>query len=257
MGASPGFGVWINQNTQQPKKAESKNVTFKSPLTHEERDDTKEQLQLWREAEKNKTWRDTPPKVKVATQEGICIMEIELIVGLPPQVAYDVLTNPDNQPYSRNIKKRGLLENKSRKVVSEDPPGQIVEVEKVVPVLWNLLSFPISLVFAENRKDLSGVYDKKKIMFMKMFEGHWKVEPIYVDSERLCKNMKPRTREEYRRCSGGQGKIASKVTMGGVFQPNSIFNVPPVSWFIRGITVKTTKTLLQDFLNLAAAIRGV
>lgn len=43
------------------------------------------------------------------TQEGICIMEIELIVGLPPQVAYEVLTNPDNQPYSRNIKKRGLL----------------------------------------------------------------------------------------------------------------------------------------------------
>lgn len=102
-----------------------------------------------------------------------------------------------------------------------------------------------------------GVYDKKKIMFMKMFEGHWKVEPVYVDSERLCMNMKPRTREEYREWSGGQGKIASKVTVGGVFQPSSIFNLPPVSWFIRGITVKTTKALLQDFLNLAAAIRGV
>ncbi|CAH2033725.1 unnamed protein product [Thlaspi arvense] len=261
----PGFGAWINQNTQQPlRKAESskksEKVKSKSASeinTHEERDDTNEQLKLWRDAEKKAPWHDAPPKVKVATQEGICVMQMEFTLGLPPQAAYNVLTNPNNQPYSRNIKKRRLMENISRKVVSEDEPGPIVEVEKAVPVVWNFLSFPISLVFAENRKHHSGVYDKKKIMFMKMFEGHWKVEPVYVDSVRLCKHMKPRTREEYRKCSGGEGKIASKVTVAGVFQPSSIFNLPPLSWYIRGFTVKTTKTLLQDFQNLAASIRGV
>ncbi|VVA92285.1 unnamed protein product [Arabis nemorensis] len=101
----------------------------------------------------------------------------------------------------------------------------------------------------------TGSIREKKMMFMKTFEGNWKVEPIYVDSERLCKHMKPKSSEEYRKCSGGQGLIASKVKMDQVFQPSSPFNLPPLSWFIRGITVKTTKTVIKDLQNLATAIR--
>ncbi|XP_024008857.1 uncharacterized protein LOC18992603 [Eutrema salsugineum] len=112
----PGFGAWVNQNIQQPlTKAESKkseNVNSKSASeinTLEERDETKEQLRLWRDAEKRAPWHDAPPKVKVATQEGICVMEMEMVLGLPPQVAYDILASPNNQPYTRNFKNRGLL----------------------------------------------------------------------------------------------------------------------------------------------------
>lgn len=48
--------------------------------------------------------------LKVATQEGICVMNIEFTLGLPLQTAYDVLSNNlDNQGYFRNIKRRGLL----------------------------------------------------------------------------------------------------------------------------------------------------
>jgi len=36
-------------------------------------------------------------------------MEMEFILGLPPQTAYDVLTNQDNITYSREIKGRPLL----------------------------------------------------------------------------------------------------------------------------------------------------
>lgn len=33
--------------------------------TNEERDETQEQLKLWRDAERNKKWDDAPAKVKV------------------------------------------------------------------------------------------------------------------------------------------------------------------------------------------------
>lgn len=40
---------------------------------------------------------------------GMSTIEMQFTLGLPPQAAYDVLTNPDNQPYSRIIKGRQLL----------------------------------------------------------------------------------------------------------------------------------------------------
>lgn len=33
--------------------------------THEERDEMKHQLKLWRDAEQKEQWNDDPPKVKV------------------------------------------------------------------------------------------------------------------------------------------------------------------------------------------------
>ena len=55
-------------------------------------------------------------------------------------------------------------------------------------------------------------------MFMKVFEGSYKVEPIYVDSERFCKHRLPKSLEEYKKWRGGQGKIASKVILNQYFQ---------------------------------------
>lgn len=81
---------------------------------------------------------------------------------------------------------------------------------------------------------------------MKVFEGSWKVEPLYADQERLCKSRSRINGEEYKKCSGGKGRIGSKVTMEQIFQPCSLLNVPPISWFIREITIKTIKNLLED-----------
>ncbi|CAA7036016.1 unnamed protein product [Microthlaspi erraticum] len=173
MGIFPRFGVWINQNAQQPLKGESKkseNVKSKSSVseidTNEDRDEMKEQLTLWRVSNKKKQWYDPPPKVKYGKE-------------------------------------------------------------------------------------------KNAMKFMEMFEGSYEVEPMYVDSERFCKNMKPKNREEYRKCSGGQGRIASKVKLDQVFKPSSLFNLPPISWYIRWFTVKTTKTLIDDLQVRGAMIRGV
>ncbi|KAG7655317.1 hypothetical protein ISN44_As01g024000 [Arabidopsis suecica] len=257
MGIFPGFGGLINQNTQEPPKAENVKSKSRSEIKntdHEERDEMKEQLKLWRHAEKKEQWEDVPAKVKVETEDGLCHVDMVFTLGLPPQAAYDVLTNPDNQSYSRIINQRHeLLDNVSRKVLTDNGSSQTVEAEKAVA--WKFLSWsgtiPISLDFVEN------LYMKRKMMFMKSFEGSWKVEPIYVDSKRLCKQMKPKSREEYHKCSGGQGKIASKVKMNQTFQPSFPFNLPPLSWYIRDITIKITKALIQDLQDMGAKLRGV
>ncbi|XP_024008619.1 uncharacterized protein LOC18992602 isoform X2 [Eutrema salsugineum] len=270
MGIFPGFGSWINQNTQQSHDQRSGNVKQKSMSeenTHEERDEMKEQLKLWRDENKKKQWYDPPPKVKVETRNdlewGLCHMQMEFTLGLPPQAAYDVLTNPDNQPYSKMIKNRELLENISRKIESENKGknSQIVDSEKALS--WNFLwwsgTIPIRLYFIEKPRELAVLYGKQKneMRYMAMFEGSYEVEPMYVDSERFCKHMKPKSREEYRKCSGGQGRIASKVKLDQIFKPSPLFNVPPISWFIRKVTVKTTKTLAEDLQTASAVIRGI
>ncbi|KAG7647361.1 hypothetical protein ISN45_At01g024030 [Arabidopsis thaliana x Arabidopsis arenosa] len=40
-------------------------------------------------------------------------------------------------------------------------------------------------------------YKKEKMMFMKLLEGCYKVERLYIDSKRLCKQMEPKSQEEY------------------------------------------------------------
>uniref|UniRef100_M4D7C1 DUF220 domain-containing protein n=1 Tax=Brassica campestris TaxID=3711 RepID=M4D7C1_BRACM len=213
MGGFPGFGVWMNQKTQQPLKTgskrseddKSKSVSPKESnnmeLYHDSEEEDK-QIKLWNVAERKHPWYDPPPKVK---------------------------------------------KNKSRKVLKKDGPREILETENTVAFdfLWWSGAFPIKLIVDENIKDLTAKYKKEKMMFMKVFEGNYKVEPIFVDSERLCKHRLPKTREEYKKCSDGQGKIASKVIMNQYFQPSPPFNLPPFSWYINGITIRTTKTLLQ------------
>ncbi|KAF8081039.1 hypothetical protein N665_0909s0025 [Sinapis alba] len=216
MGIFPEFGAWINQNTQQPRKSEnveSKKVSKMKP--HEDRDDTKEQLKLWREAEKKKQWIDPSPKVK---------------------------------------------QNTSRKVTSKnDGKGQREDADKVL--VWKFhkwsRNIPIRVRTVDPRKiNVRYEIERNDMRFMEIFEGSFKVEPMYVDSKRLCKNMKPKSREEYKKCSGGQGKIASKVVVEQVFKPSFFFNLPPVSWYIRWLTVKTNKAVAKDFQIRAAVLRG-
>ncbi|CAG7864842.1 unnamed protein product [Brassica rapa] len=45
--------------------------------------------------------------------------------------------------------------------------------------------------------------DRNAMEFLDTLKGSYSVEPVYVDAERLCKNMTPR--EEYRKYSGGKG----------------------------------------------------
>ncbi|CAH2033730.1 unnamed protein product [Thlaspi arvense] len=276
MGVFSGFGEWINQNNQQPLKAESKrpeNVKSSSvskkdnniqepwywdpaedpkvkseakksgqpvrsmPLyatdpKYYELAEVKRQVGLWIVPNNKHPWYDAPAKIKVKTKKGLCHMNIEFTLGWPPQGVYEMLTNPRNVFFFRIFDKqfRQRLDNKSTKVLKKDGPRQITEVEKTF----------------EMEAPWVAKYKKEKMRYMKVFEGSWKVEPLYADQERLCKSRSRISDEEYKRCSGGKGRIGSKVTMEQIFQPSSLLNVSPVSWFIRGITIETTRTLLED-----------
>ncbi|KAG7598093.1 hypothetical protein ISN44_As06g023890 [Arabidopsis suecica] len=265
-----GFGGWINQNIQEPPKAESKrsvdvntnSVSEKdsnNQKLHYDKEEMKNQTQLWIDAEKKQPWYDAPPKVKVKTKKGLCHMHIELTLGWYPDGVFELFTNPNDGPLFFDMNKHGrqLLEYKSRKVLKKDGPRQIVKVEQ--PVAWDFLwwsgAIPIELIVEENQTDLTAKYKKEKMMFMKVFEGSYKVEPLYVDSVRLCKHNEPKSLQEYKICSGGQGRIASKVTMDQYFQPYPPFNLPPFSWFIRDITIWTTITLLKMLQHASVVFR--
>ena len=118
-----------------------------------------------------------------------------------------------------------------------------------------LLSQESTPFFVPNSAYWQGKYKKEKVMFMKVFEGNFKVEPVYVDQERLCKKKLPKDQEEYKKCSGGEGKTASKLTINQYFEPYPPFNLPPLSWYIRGSTIKASKNLLIALQNTSKIIR--
>lgn len=89
--------------------------------------------------------------------------------------------------------------------------------------------------------------------FMEKFEGSWKMEPLFVDEE-LCHPLKPKSMAEYVACTNGRGRIASKLRLEQLIQP-TIVPPPPISWYLRGITTKTTEMLIDDLLAEAARIR--
>lgn len=96
-------------------------------------------------------------------------------------------------------------------------------------------------------------FKQVKSGFMKRFEGNWKVKPLFVD-EHMCDRLKPKTLEEYEQCTGGKGRVGSKVTLDQLIQP-AIVPPPPISWYLRGITAKTTEMLIHDLLAETAKIR--
>jgi hypothetical protein len=143
----------------------------------------------------------------------------------------------------------------SRKVVVDEGLRQVVEVEQAA--LWRFLwwsgTISVHVLVDQNRADHSMRFKQVKSGFMKRFEGSWKVKPLFVDED-MCDRLTPRTVEEYNRCTGGKGRIGSKVTLDQLIQP-AIVPPPPISWYLRGITAKTTEMLINDLLAETGRIR--
>ncbi|CAH8386908.1 unnamed protein product [Eruca vesicaria subsp. sativa] len=265
MGIFPGFGGWISQ---QPKKSEDvKSKPVRETKIHEERDiEMKEQIKLWREANKKRgQYQEPPPTIKVKTDyklDGLTDMQMEFTMGMPPQAAYDILANQDNISFSREIKGRALLKAVSRTVTSEKDKGELdVVVEK--ELAWKFLflsgTIPIRLTVQEDPNKLSVSYQKDKtaMNFLDTFEGRYTVEPVYFDAEHLCKRRKPKSLEEYRKCSGGKGLIASKVKVQQSYRTSFPLDLPLLSSYFRRFTIETTKKVAEDLQMRAGDIRGV
>jgi len=91
--------------------------------------------------------------------------------------------------------------------------------------------------------------------FMRKFEGCWKIEPLFVDKE-LCLPLDPHTLEEYESCTGGRGRVGSAITLDQLIEP-ALLPPPPISWYLRGITTRTTEMLVSDLIAETARLRGI
>ncbi|XP_047149606.1 uncharacterized protein LOC124821719 isoform X2 [Vigna umbellata] len=208
-----------------------------------------EQLQAWRE---NPSWVDRPPLVKVTVPKGsLCNLNAEVDVGLPPDAVYNIVTDPDNRRVFKNIK-----EVISRTVLVDEGHRQVVDLDQAAiwKFLWWSGTISINVLVDQNRKDHSMKFKQTKTGFMTKFEGCWRVEPLFVD-EAMCHPFKPMTKEDYNACTRGKGRIGSKVSLEQILQP-AIVPPPPISWYLRGITARTTEMLIYDMLAETARIRG-
>ncbi|PKI62761.1 hypothetical protein CRG98_016860 [Punica granatum] len=208
-----------------------------------------EQLQAWKE---NPVWVDRTPEIKVSVPKGsLCNLGVKVDVGLPPDAVYNIVIDPDNKRVFKNIK-----EVISRKVLVDEGLRQVVEVEQAA--LWKFLwwsgTISVHVLVDQNRLDHSMKFKQVKTGFMKRFEGHWRVEPLFVDED-ICSPLKPSTLEDYKSCTGGKGRVASRVSLDQLIQP-ALVPPPPISWYLRGITTRTTEMLINDLVAEAVRIRG-
>ncbi|CAN8235754.1 unnamed protein product [Cochlearia groenlandica] len=210
--------------------------------------DLEKQLDSWR---LDPSWTEQNPLIKVSIPKGsLCNLKAKVNVGLPPDAVYNIVIDPDNRRVFKNVK-----DVMSRKVLVDEGLRQVVEVEQAA--LWRFLwwsgTISVHVLVDQNRADHTMRFKQVKSGFMKRFEGSWKVKPLFVDED-MCDRLKPKTVEEYNRCTGGKGRIGSKVTLNQLIQP-AVVPPPPISWYLRGITAKTTEMLIHDLLAETARIR--
>lgn len=211
--------------------------------------DKEKQLQPWKE---NPSWVNPPSDVKVSVPKGsLCNLSVKVNIGLPPDTVYDIVTDPENKRVFKNIK-----EVLSRKVLVDEGSRQVVELDQAA--MWRFLwwsgTISVHVVVDQNREDYTMKFKQVKTGFMKRFEGRWKVEPLLVD-EHLCHPFKPKTLADYISYTKGKGRIGSTVSLEQLIQP-AIVPPPPISWYLRGITSKTTEMIIADLVAEAARIRG-
>ncbi|XP_059278714.1 uncharacterized protein LOC132032924 isoform X2 [Lycium ferocissimum] len=211
--------------------------------------DKEKQLQSWKE---NPSWVDPPPNVKVSVPKGsLCNLNVKVNIGLPPDTVYDIVTDPENKRVFKNIK-----EVLSRKVLVDEGSRQVVELEQAA--IWRFLwwsgTISVHVLVDQNREDYTMNFKQVKTGFMERFEGHWKVEPLLVD-QHLCHPFRPKTLADYISYTKGKGRIGSTVSLDQLIQP-AIVPPPPISWYLRGITSKTTEMIITDLVAEAARIRG-
>ncbi|KAL5552872.1 hypothetical protein UlMin_040273 [Ulmus minor] len=211
--------------------------------------DLDKQLLAWGE---NPSWVDQRADIKVSVPKGsLSKLKVNVNVGLPPDAVYNIVTDPDNKRVFKNIK-----EVISRKVLVDEGHRQVVELEQAAiwKFLWWSGTISVHVLVDQNRKDHSMKFKQLKTGFMNKFEGCWRVEPLFVD-EKTCLPFKPKTWADYYSCTGGKGRVGSKVSLEQLIEP-AIVPPPPISWYLRGITTKTTEMLINDLLAETARIRG-
>ncbi|CAH9097115.1 unnamed protein product [Cuscuta epithymum] len=144
----------------------------------------------------------------------------------------------------------------SRKVLVDEGSRQVVELEQAA--LWRFLcwsgTISVHVLVDQNREDRTMKFKQVKTGFMKKFEGCWRVEPLLVDED-VCHLVRPKNLADYVLCTEGKGRVGSRLSLEQLIQP-ALVPPPPISWYIRGITTKTTEMIINDLLAETARIRS-
>ncbi|KAJ0985856.1 hypothetical protein J5N97_004212 [Dioscorea zingiberensis] len=207
------------------------------------------QMQTWKE---NNHWVDQPPEINVTVPKGsLCNLNLKVKMGLPPDAVFNIIIDPENKRVFKNIK-----EVISRKILVDEGQRQLVEVEQAA--LWRFLwwsgTISVHVYVDQNRRNHTVKFKQGKSGFMEKFEGCWSIEPLFVD-EHSCYPYKPKTLAEYDVCTRGKGRVGSILNLQQLIQP-AFVPPPPISWYLRGITSKTTQMLINDLMTEARRLRG-
>ncbi|CAM6117028.1 unnamed protein product [Calypogeia fissa] len=197
--------------------------------------DVGKELKPWR---MNPTWEDEKARIEVTVPDGaLCELNSTFKVGLPPLAVFEILIDPGNRRVFKDIK-----EVKSRKVLEDYGERQIVEVEQAAiwRFLWLSGTLDVCVKVDQDRRGLSLKYELGREGFMKRFEGSWVIEPLYIDAHEPT----------------GFGRVASLVQLRQVVEP-ALMPPPPISWYVRGITSRTTEKLLEDLQAEGKRLREI
>ncbi|KAK3133112.1 hypothetical protein QOZ80_6AG0532460 [Eleusine coracana subsp. coracana] len=239
-----GAGSGVNAEMPSEKVKESCNAAAAAAEVSLDR-----QLQAWRN---NPNWTDEPPEIKVTVPDGsLCNLNLRFKAGLPPDAVYNIIIDPENKRVFKNIK-----EVISRKVLLDERSRQIVEVEQAAiwKFLWWSGVLSVHVFVDQDRKNHTVKFKQGRTGFMRKFEGCWKIDPIFVDKE-VCP-LDPCTLDEYDSCTDGRGRVGSAITLDQLIEP-AILPPPPISWYLRGITSKTTEMLVNDLIAETARLRDM
>eukprot|EP00249_Psilotum_nudum_P015486 c25350_g1_i2 orf=91-867(+) len=184
---------------------------------------------------------------QVSVPKGtLCLLKSTFELGIPPDVVFNIIIDPENKRVFKNIK-----EVTHRKVIEDEGHRQLVEVEQAA--IWRFLCFSGTIsvrVFVDQDRNSKRVkYHLSRKGFMKRFEGFWEIRPLYVDLPHCALIPSPENDPE---CSSG--KIASQVHLVQRVQP-MLIPPPPLSWYVRGITVRVTELLIEDLQAEAKRLR--
>jgi len=187
-----------------------------------------QEMEAWK---RNSTWTDEKPALEVTVpKEAFCKVNSQFKIGLPPDAVWNILIDPGNKRVFKNIQ-----EVISRKVIEDDGYRQLVEVDQaaVWRFLWFSGTLSVCVLVDQDRRKRMMTYQLARQGFMKQFDGSWKVEPLHIDA-----NGSPAP-------ENAADRVASMVYLQQVVQP-AVVPPPPFKGYVRGITTRTTETLLQD-----------
>ncbi|CAK9199054.1 unnamed protein product [Sphagnum troendelagicum] len=189
------------------------------------------ELEAWRH---NSSWMDENPTIQTSVpKDAFCQVNSQFKIGIPPDVVYDIITDPGNKHVFENIQ-----EVYSRRVIEDDGERQLVEVDQAA--IWRFLcfsgTFSVCVLVDQDRRTHTVKFWLAKKGFMKQFEGSWKIQPFYIDAE-----GGPAPEDNANR-------VASIVFLQQVLQP-ALVPPPLIKGYVRGITAKATEVLT---LNLQA-----